>query len=395
MIYDVAVVGAGACGLTAAIHLNPKKIILFDSKKGAKKLSITGNNICNVTNKLGLENFIEHYKPNGNFLRDAFKLFFVNDTIKFLQSLGIQTTLDNTRVILKNKTSKEMSSIILQIAKDKTTFRPNERIIDIRKEGDLFILKTQNHIYISKIVLLACGGKSFKHTGTDGTCYDIAKKLGHTIVKPTPFEVPFCSKNTENLQGISLYNKEITLKINNKKKTITGDIIFTHFGISGPAILELSENDFEQAILKINLIGDKEAFENNLMSYKGKVKNLIKRHIPQRLADNIMRTDKYVKELSKKEINSIIDTLINFSFTVKKCSFDKAFVTKGGISTKEIDPKTMESKIVKNLFFCGELIDIQGSIGGFNLQAAFSTGFLAAYEINKKFRKNRKAFADK
>jgi predicted Rossmann fold flavoprotein len=387
MIYDVAVVGAGACGLTAAIHLNSEKVILFDNKAGALKLSITGNNRCNITNCLNFDRFIENYKPNGNFLRDAFGKFFTKDLRIFLRTLRIETTCVGNRLILKNKKSKELAEILLQKAKESADFRANESVLKIVKDNGIFILTTKSSKYFAKNVLLACGGMSFPKTGSNGYCYKIAEELGHSIVKQEPFEVPFCAKNTKPLQGLSFKNIELTLKIGKKKIQPRGDIIFTHFGISGPAILKLSENEFEITKLFVRFISeDEELFKIRMLSYNGKVKSFLKSYLPERLIMYLTDIDKFTKELSKKEIKSIIDVLFRFEIDVKKCSFDRAFVTKGGISLKEIDPKTMESKIVKNLFFCGEIMDIQGSIGGFNLQAAFSTGFLASSSINRKNR---------
>ncbi len=390
MIYDVAVVGAGACGLTTAIFLNSKKTILFDSKTGAAKLSITGNNRCNITNLTDFDSFFDNYKPNGQFLRNSLSSFSQSDLIKFLKSLKIKTKTVKNRVVLENSTSKELSDKILKTAVKKTLFFPNTPIVDMKQDNELFILKTKKTTYKSKFVVLACGGMSYPQTGSNGLCYKTAAKIGHTIIKPAPFEVPFCSENTKNLQGLSFSNVELTLKIDKKKIKTKGDIIFTHFGISGPAILKLSENDFKNAELIIKLINkDEDEIKQRLLNYKGKAKKIIKKFLSVRFVDSNIKTEKYAKELSKKDINQILDTIFRFSMDVKKCSFDRAFVTKGGVSLKEINPKTMESNIIKNLFFCGEIMDIQGSIGGFNLQAAFSTGFLTAKTINARINNNR------
>ena len=386
MIYDVAIVGAGTSGLFAAINLHAGRIIIFDNKAGAEKLSITGNSRCNITNCIGKEEFLSNYGKNGNFLRDAFKLFFKDELFAFLDSSGFKTTCIDNRVILKNKKSSELAKFLLLKAKNKASaFKSKEAVTNITKQQDIFKIITKNGHYSAKTVLAACGGKSYAQTGSNGSCYKIVKNLGHTVVKPEPFEVPFCSENIQKLQGLSFKNANLTLKTGKRKFCTVGDIVFTHFGISGPAVLKLSEKMFDSAELFVDLINiQKEDFIEDMFASKGKVKNFLKKYLPVRFVYEYLNIDKQAKELSKKELNYILNTLFQFRLHVKKCSFDKAFVTKGGVSTKEIDPKTMESKIVKNLFFCGEIMDIQGSIGGFNLQAAFSTAFTAIKAMNRK-----------
>ncbi len=392
MIYDAAVVGAGACGIIAALHLSSQKTILFDNNSGAEKLSITGNNRCNISNCIDLDEFIEHYSPNGNFLRDAFSVFFIKDTKNLLKKFHINTTCNHNRLILKDKTSSYLAETLLNKAAETTVFKPFEGVVDIKKDNGIFIIKTKKGTYFAKNTILACGGKSYPKTGSNGLCYKFASNFGHNIVRPQPFEVPFCSNKTKPLQGLSFYGVELTLKFKNKKIINRGDIVFTHFGISGPAILELSEHNFEDAALYINFANQtEEEFRKELFNTNGKIKNKLTHYLPKRFVDNFVSIDKFTKELSKKEVVNILDTVLRFRLDVKKCSFNRAFVTKGGISLKQINPKTMESTIVKNLFFCGEIMDIQGSIGGFNLQAAFSTGFLASQSINRKTRTNKDA----
>lgn len=383
MIYDLAIVGAGTCGLFAAVNSHPLTTVVFDKNSGAKKLSITGNNKSNITNCMEKEDFLERYGKNGAFLRDSFKLFFKEELINFFERSGFDLTCRDNKVVLKDKISQEFAKMLLNKAKKSAaSFREYEPVVDILKDKSMFILKTHKGRYYSKNVLLACGGKSFPATGSDGSCYNIAKKLGHSIVTPNPCEVPFCCKDVKNLQGLSFKNVNLTLKTEKRRFFECGDILFTHFGISGPAVLELSKNDFKQAKLLINFLGINEKELLELLTKKNrKIKNIVKDIMPKRFVDEMVKIDKYSKEASKKELKEVVDSLLGFEVDVEKCSFNRAFVTCGGVSLREINPKTMESKLTKGLFFCGEIMDIQGSIGGFNLQAAFSTSFCAVDSI--------------
>ncbi len=385
MIYDLAVVGAGTCGLFAVINSQKLKTIVFDKNSGAKKLAITGNRKSNITNCSDKNSFLDYYGKNGNFLRDAFGLFFKDELVDFLHSEGFRTICKDNRVVIDKNSSSDLAEAMLNTAKRRvTSFKEYEPVVDIKKIDSLFDIVTTKRVYKAKSVLLACGGMSYPKTGSDGSCYKIAKKFGHTIIEPEAYEVPFCSSDTKNLSGLSFKDVVLTLKTDKKRFVETGDMIFTHFGISGPAILKLSEHSFEKARLFVNFMDiGKEELVKALLSSRKKVKNTLKEFMPGRFVDNVIKTDKYVKGLSKKEVSDIINTLFEFKLDVKKCSFDRAFVTKGGVSVREINPKTMESKIVKNLFFCGEIMDIQGSIGGFNLQAAFSTAFCAVSAVNR------------
>ncbi len=389
-LYDIAIVGAGTCGLMAAISLKNTKnrVILFDAKKGARKLAITGNNRCNLTNTLPLNDFLRQYDKNGDFLREAFKHFFRDELISFINSLGFNTKIERDRVLLYKSTSGELASKLLKLASSSVeSFNPFEQVLDIRKDdyNSIFTLTSRKGIYSARKVLLACGGKSYPHTGSTGVCYEIAKALSHSIIEPHPIEVPFCAKHTEPLKGLSLRDVELTLILGQKKrKKAIGDIIFTHFGISGPAILQLSAYRFEKALLRINPLKlSQEELKRKLLLYKGTLKGFIKKLLPERLVDYLKPPDKHANQITKGQLHSFVQRVTALEFEVAKCSFDRAFVTAGGVDTKEINPKTMESELINGLHFCGEIMDIQGPIGGFNLQAAFSTGYLAGKSMGE------------
>ncbi len=382
-IYDLAIVGAGVCGIMAAIQANIRNSIMFDTKNGAEKLAITGNNRCNLTNTLPLEEFLSAYNRNGQFLRSAFRRFFSDDLIRFVKKIGFETETDSNRIFLKNATSKRFAKKLLEEAQKRLMhFKKFEAVIRVDLVKKYFVLHTCKGRYMAQRLLLACGGASYPQTGSMGICYSLAKKFGHTIVAPQPAEVPLCSDNTAPLQGIALKGVPVKLKTGSSVHSTRGDILFTHFGLSGPAILELSCKNFTDAKIIINLINmSQKELKKRIEGFRGTPGSFFKRLLPNRIVDYLNLPKKCFQELSKRDIHSIIERVTSFQLNVRKCPLEKAFVTVGGVSVKQINPETMESKLVKNLFFCGEIIDISGPIGGFNLQAAFSTGFLAGKSI--------------
>ncbi len=389
-IYDVAIIGAGVCGLIATITIgNSAKSVLFDAKKGARKLAITGNNRCNITNMLPLNEFIEAYGEGGNFLRGAFGKFFRNELLALLSGMGFETKELSGRVILKNRTSGELANAMLELAKSRLqAFKPFETVTKIEplQSGNFRIISTGS-TYISKTVLLACGGASYPSTGSTGICYRIAKELSHTVVEPYPIEVAFCADNTKSLQGVSLKDIQATLITEKGRKKARGDMIFTHFGVSGPVIFNLSQQRFDKALLRINPLNTtQEELKRELVNYKGTLRSFLRGKIPKRLIEYLNVPDKRVTELSKERLHKFIISLTSMEFEVTKCPLERAFVTAGGISLKEINPQTMESKLHRGVFFCGEMMNIQGPIGGFNLQAAFSTGYTAAKGILERLK---------
>ncbi len=387
-IFDVAIVGAGASGLACAYFLKTNNIIILDKYEGTRKLSIVGNNRCNITSTLPYDDFLEEYGKNGQFLRDTFKQFFKNELISWIKELGIETETENTKVFLKNKTSKQFAAILKAAVKRKISdFKEFETVKQIIKENGMFILVSEKGSYKSKALVLACGGKSYPQTGSDGSGYKLAKDLGHTIINPEPMETPFRAEMCcRELQGITLKDVKTTLMVNRKKYTEKGDLVFTHFGVSGPVILKLSDKSFKKATLKIKLIDNCDEITKELHFYKGKVKNFLRQFIPQKLSQKVPHSEEKASNLNKNQIYEIEKFLSSFTLYIRKCGFDKAFVTKGGISLKEVNPKTFGSKIVKNLFFCGEILDMQGNIGGFNLQFAFSSGYSVAMAINRQYK---------
>ena len=384
-VFDVIIVGAGASGLACAYFLKTNKVIIIDKYEGARKLAITGNNRCNITNNLPFEEFLLGYSKNGQFLRDTFNNFFRDELLFWLKKLSIEIQEENGKFFLKNVSSKEFSSLLKSKVETKMKIKKFEPVISVKKLGNIFTVQTLKGEYKTLNLVLATGGKSYPQTGSDGSGYSLAKQLGHTVVDLEPIEVPFCLKNSLNhLKGISLRDISVTLKLENKRITERGDIIFTHFGLSGPVILKLSANSFKEAKICIKLLDSPKYTVEKLHLHKGKTKNYLSKLLPKRLTELMPHKELQAANLNKKQLKDIENFLNNFCIKVTKCGFKRAFVTKGGVSIKEINPKTFESKIIKNLFFCGEMVDIQGSIGGFNLQYAFSSGYTVASTINNK-----------
>ncbi len=384
-ILDVIIVGAGASGLACAYFLKTRNAIILDKYEGARKLAITGNNRCNITNTLPLEDFLLGYGKTGQFLRDAFSNFFRDELLSWLEKLGVETQEDNGKIFLKSVSSREFSKILKGRVEERIKIKKFEPVVDVKRCGDAFIVKTTKNEYKALNLVLATGGKSYPQTGSDGSGYSLAKQLGHTIVDLEPIEVPFCSKRKiEHLKGITLRNVTVTLKLENKKITEKSDLLFTHFGVSGPVIFKLSNNSFKDAEISIKFLNNPKSTVEKLHFYKGKTKNYLSKFLPKRIAELSPHGELQAANLNKKQLKDVENFLSNFRIKVKKCGFKRAFVTKGGVSTKEIDPKTFESKIMKNLFLCGEIVDIQGNIGGFNLQYAFSSGYTVASTINNR-----------
>ncbi len=384
-VLDVIIVGAGASGLACAYFLKTSNAIILDKYEGARKLAITGNNRCNITNTLPFEDFLLGYGKNGQFLRDTFGKFFREELLFWLKRLDVETREENGKIFLKNVSSKEFSRILKNEVETRTKVKKFEPVISVKREGNLFLVETEKNLYKTVNLVLATGGKSYPQTGSDGSGYSLAKQLGHTIVDLEPIEAPFCSKEKiDHLKGITLKNTTVTLKLERKKITEKGDLLFTHFGLSGPVILKLSNNSFREAEISVKLLDNPKRTVEKLHFFKGKTKNYLSKFLPKRLAELSPHKELQAANLNKKQLKDVENFLSDFRIEVKKCGFKRAFVTKGGVSIKEIDPKTFESKIIKNLFFCGEIVDIQGSIGGFNLQYAFSSGYTVASTINNR-----------
>ncbi len=409
---DVIVIGGGPSGMMAAIKSaeeGNKVTILEKMNSCGKKLLISGKGRCNITSSLDMDNFINNIPGNGRFLYSAFQNFTNKDIIKMMESNGVKTKVERgNRVFPQSDKSQDVLDVLLkELKKRNVSIKTNSEVEEIlAKDGKVLGVKLKNE-YILKAdkVILATGGKSYPTTGSTGDGYRMAEKLGHTIKKIKPSLVPlriYEADTCQKMQGLSLKNVSISIKCENKKiYEDFGEMLFTHFGVSGPTILSASSillryKDIDSLLdnKKIKLIIDfKPALSNEKLDLRirrdfetvknKQFKNSLNELLPQKLIPVVIEKtgideNKQVNEITRVERQKLVNILKGFELTIKGFKeIEFAIVTAGGIDTKEINPKTMESKIIKGLYFAGEVIDVDGYTGGFNLQAAYSTGYTA------------------
>ncbi len=408
--YDVIVIGAGVAGLIAAgraAELGADVLVLEKMRRPGIKLLITGKGRCNITNSDGIEEFMKNVHPNGRFLKHAFYTFFSKDIINLLHNYGVKTVVERGgRIFPVSDKSSDVLNALLSYAKEhRTEFRYNckvTRLVFIRDivTGVEIIENGGGKQIAAKKVIICTGGKAYPATGSTGDGYILAKSAGHTIEQPTPALVPIVTKGNlaSQLQGLTLKNVNASVWINKKKYTEAfGEMLFTHFGLSGPIILTLSRFIVKEFINnnKIDISIDlKPALDvskldkrllRDLNEYgKKQIDNIFKLWLPAKLipvfieqcAVDPTKKGHQVTGQERDRIKSLMKDL-RFEVTGHR-PFKDAIITAGGVNTKEIDSKTMQSKLVKNLHFAGEVIDVDANTGGYNLQIAYSTGWLAA-----------------
>lgn len=428
----VVVVGGGPAGILAAISAknNGDEVIILEKMDSlGKKLLITGKGRCNITSSLDMSEFIQNVPGNGRFLFSAFQNYTNEDIIELLKKHGVYTkqergnrvfpTTDSARDVL-NALIEELKELNVKVhtgCKVQKILTNNATVTGIEYAHN----GKKEKIEADKIIL-ATGGKSYPTTGSTGDGYKIAEELGHTITDIKPSLIPMvanedslcekintgCYNNSKNickaLQGLSLKNVKIQIIDNTKNKVIYedfGEMLFTHFGISGPTVLSASSHIIRyknisellkngDVILKVDFKPalDIEKLDSRVLrdfgSEKNKqFKNSLDKLLPQKLINTVINLsginpEKKVNEISKIERANLVGILKGFAVTISGFRpVEEAIITAGGVNIKEINPKTMESKIVKNLFFAGEIIDVDAYTGGFNLQIAYSTGYTA------------------
>ena len=407
--YNVIVIGAGPAGIIAAGRAAEKgaKVLLVEKmERAGRKLLITGKGRCNITNKSYQSEHFKNIFPNGKFLKHAYKNFFVDDIINLLENNGLQISVERgARVFPKSDSAADVLNALLKWLNKKNIdikFRAkvSEIIIKDKKIIGVKILKNNNiqEVFADNIIVCT-GGKSYPATGSNGEFYKVIEKTGHTIETTRPALVPLNTEGNiaEKLMGLSLKNANASVWVNHKKaKEEFGELLFTHFGLSGPIILTLSrfvvdelqkKNNVEISIdLKPAL--DEQKLDKRLVrdlneNGKKQVGNIFKLWLPSKLIPMFLETlnidyAKQCHQISAKERKAIKVLMKNFKFKITGSrSFKEAIITAGGVSTKEIDSKTMESKLINNLYFAGEVVDLDANTGGFNLQIAYSTAWLA------------------
>ncbi len=426
--YDIAIIGGGAAGTMAAVRASQlkKKVLLVERNDSiGKKILITGKGRCNLTNMALLDVFIEKFRPSGEFLRTAFYAFSNEDLIDFFKTLGVETKVERQlRVFpVTDKAASVVEALKKALSDNGVEIIYDSRVVEIAKEkiepvscmqttamkqvqGGFFKLITETGASFAAVkVIIATGGASYKATGSTGDGFSIAEKSGHRIAPLTPGLVPLTTKEAwvKNLQGVALENIRISFVYGKKRlSSEIGELMFTHFGVSGPLVLDLSGEVME--ILKehkeLPLFIDlkpglkHEQLESKLLhkfKVKGNIilKNLMKDLLPQRLVERFikivhMREDLKTNQITQTQRRTIIDTLKAFPLTITgSLPIEEAMVTGGGVSTKNINPRTMESRVVPGLYFAGEVIEGGAASGGYNLQQAFSTGYLAGEKAAK------------
>lgn len=406
MKYDVIVIGAGAAGLMAACTIRDKNVLLLEKNRSSgRKVLLSGAGQCNFTNSCEMSEFLTRYGEKGRFLKTALFSFTNKDAIEFFEKSGVASVIREDGKVFPSsfKSADIVESLLERCRKNHVKIAYGESVKKIIRdeEKNMFLVKTENTTHAGTSIIIAAGGKSYPNTGSSGDGYDFAKSLGHTIEQPKPCLAPVYVESYpfRDLTGISFEDIKISLWRNNKKiKEFSGDMLFTHVNISGPVILNNSRYMEKGDVLKINFthFSNAEEFKDDFekmifSSGRQNVKTVLKSlDMPKRFTDKIMEMagiaeDKMCSELDKNKRKMLMKMLCEYSFTVERLGdYNIAMVTKGGVSTSEINQKTMESKIIPNLYFAGEVIDYDGDTGGFNIQAAFSTGYIAAESINKK-----------
>ena len=409
----VIVVGGGPAGMMAAITAaeNGKEVLIIEKMPSfGKKLLITGKGRCNITSSLYMSEFIKNTPGNGKFLYSAFQNYTNKDIIEFLhrQGLEVKEERGNRVFPVTDKSSDVLDCFLKRMDELKIKYKLHTKVEKILvKENQVIAIRTDKEIIQTSNVILATGGKSYPLTGSTGDGYRIASELGHKIVKIKPSLVPlevYEKEECKKMQGLSLRNVSIKLVDVNKNKTIYedfGEMLFTHFGISGPIILSSSAHlvrykDIEnllkdkKIVIKIDLkpaLTDEQLDERILRDFKEfknkQFKHSLDKLLPQKLIPvfiekSEIEPEKRVNEITREERNKMVHLLKDFEITIKNFRpVEEAIITSGGIDTKEINPKTMESKLIKGLYFAGEIIDVDSYTGGFNLQIAYSTGYTA------------------
>ena len=395
---------------------NGNEVILLEKmEKLGKKLLITGKGRCNITNSAEMDEFMKNIPENSKFLYGSFSRFTNNDIISFLNKQGVATKVERGgRVFPVSDKAEDVLNAFLQKLKElNVTIKTNFEVTKILTEGSVSIgIEGKNNGKIEKImadkIILTTGGKSYPVTGSTGDGYKMAKDLGHTITSLKPSLVPLiCNGESKRLcqemQGLSLRNVKVKITENNKViYEDFGEMLFTHYGISGPIILSASAvliryKNIDE-LLKENKVKihidlkpalDEEKLDNRILrdfeELKNKqFKNSLGLLLPKKMVEPMVSIigidpEKRINEITKEERKTIVKNLKNLELTINGFrGIEEAIVTKGGISIKEINPKTMESKLIQGLYFAGEIIDLDAFTGGFNLQIAWSTGYVAA-----------------
>ena len=405
MNHDLIIIGGGAAGMTAACmaagRYGKSVLLLERNPRLGRKLLITGKGRCNITNNCDINTLIANIPRNPRFLYSAFHNFSPEDTISFFENLGVPVKTERGNRVFPQ--SDRASDVANALERELRRLK-----VEVRTERVLKLLLDENHItgvqcesgseYFSSSVLIATGGKSYPLTGSTGDGYELAKQAGHSVVPPVPSLIPILTKEADvkEMQGLSL--KNVTLTVSKEGKPVyseLGEMLFTHFGVSGPLVLSASahmrEADKRQYLMEIDLKPglteeqlDKRLLRDFSQNLNRDIINSLNALLPRKMIPVVLRRsgipfETKIHEITKVERQTLLHAIKAFS--LHPTDFrpnEEAIITRGGVDVKEVNPKTMESKLTKGLFFAGEVLDVDGYTGGFNLQIAFATAHLAA-----------------
>lgn len=405
MNHDLIIIGGGAAGMTAACmaagRYGKSVLLLERNPRLGRKLLITGKGRCNITNNCDINTLIANIPRNPRFLYSAFHNFSPEDTISFFENLGVPVKTERGNRVFPQ--SDRASDVANALERELRRLK-----VEVRTERVLKLLLDENHItgvqcesgseYFSSSVLIATGGKSYPLTGSTGDGYELAKQAGHSVVPPVPSLIPILTKEADvkEMQGLSL--KNVTLTVSKEGKPVyseLGEMLFTHFGVSGPLVLSASahmrEADKRQYLMEIDLKPglteeqlDKRLLRDFSQNLNRDIINSLNALLPRKMIPVVLRRsgipfETKIHEITKVERQTLLHAIKAFSLHPTDFRpIEEAIITSGGVDVKEVNPKTMESKLTKGLFFAGEVLDVDGYTGGFNLQIAFATAHLAA-----------------
>lgn len=405
MKYDVVIIGGGPAGMMAAGRageLGARVLLIEKNARLGVKLLITGHGRCNITNKIELSReMASMYGKNGKFLLSAFSRFGVRDIIDFFEDRGVKTKVEKgNRVLTESDKAQDVLNVLAGYMDEaRVDLRLNAEVRKIVRKDDRIekvVLAAGEEVMAERFVI-STGGKSYPATGSTGDGYEWARSLGHTVIRPLPSLTPVLLKDkiVKELEGLSLRDVRISAyKDGRKFDSGVGDAIFTANGMSGPLIINMSKGIGRElpgnVVLKIDLVPDLDFTALDMRVLKGfqegpnrLFKNSMDRLLPHKLIPVIVKlaaidSEKKVNCITKDERKRLLRLLKEFSLQVAGLAgFDKAVVTAGGIELCEVDPKTMRSKLIENLYFAGEILDLDGPTGGYNLQICWSTGYAA------------------
>lgn len=416
--FNLIIVGAGPSGLFCGINamMAGKKILILEKKNSpGHKLLISGSGQCNITHDGDILAFLDHFggPDQGRFLRRALLGFTNSDLISFFESNGLEMIRENAgKVFPKTRRARDVLNILMAQCQEKgIVVKCNQEVTSITRNEEGFLLECKSGSYRSKQLVIATGGCSFPATGSSGDGYRFAESLGHKISEVRPALTPLLIKDYpfSDLAGLSFANINISLYRHAKIREHQGDVLFTHEGLSGPGILDSSRYVRAGDIVKLSFVPDdkRKALEewlidkarrdgaSSLLSVLADLSHtelanmtLFTRLIKKILEISGIALSLKMAQLTRENRNFLVDNLTNFPLVVSDlCGYGTAMITRGGVERSEIDPRTMQSRLVKGMYLVGEVLDVDGDTGGYNLQAAFSTGMLAARSIRGNWTK--------